>query len=121
MPAPLAEGGPVVVCDGDFDGALIARAAAPPAHHHDHSHMAMAGDHGAMPMTGDAASHEDVHAAWKHCPVGASFGAAAFTTTFVVPLSGDLVYAVPAAPKLALVSNERRAYYRSRAPPFALS
>ena len=82
MPAPLAQGGPVIVCDGGFDGALLARAAASHSHHHDH--MAMAHDHGSMPMAadhtrpmhGDGADHEGVHAAWKHCPVGAVFGIA---------------------------------------------
>jgi hypothetical protein len=127
MPAPLAEGGPVVVCDGGFDGALLARAAAPQSHHHDH--MAMAHDHGSMPMAadhvmpmhGDGAGHDGVHAAWKHCPVGAVFGIAALATVFVPPLALDLAFDAPPPPQAVPTSTERRAYYRSRAPPFALS
>jgi hypothetical protein len=128
MPAPLAEGGPVVVCDGGFDGALLARAAAPHGHHHDP--MAMGHDHGAMPMAaadhtlqthGDGAGHEGVHAAWKHCPVGAVFGIAALASVFVPPFVLDLAFDAPPPPQAVAFSTEHRAYYRSRAPPFALS
>ena len=127
MPAPLAQGGPVIVCDGGFDGALLARAAASHSHHHDH--MAMAHDHGSMPMAadhtmpmhGDGADHEGVHAAWKHCPVGAVFGIAALATVVVPPIALDLAFDAPPPPQGAASSTERRAYYRSRAPPVALS
>ena len=113
MPAPLAEGGPIVICDGGFDGALLAHLGS--ARHATEAHDAAAGMHG---MHHDG--HGSTHDAWKYCPVGALFSSAALATSFALPLL-SFDFERPELPQPVFRSVVRVSPYHSRAPPTTLS
>jgi hypothetical protein len=115
MPAPLAEGGPVVLCHSGLAGAFVrALSEAQTANAHTH-----AADHSA------GTSHEHQHSedepdtshdAWEHCPVGAAFSAAPLSQEFALSLpepDHELGQAEPAAVVRTVFSSP----YRARAPP----
>jgi Protein of unknown function (DUF2946) len=113
MPAPLSAGGPVVLCDGGFDGALLKHVHGAHQHHHDHGSAAH--DHSGGSDDGSHSTHD----AWKHCPVGVLFGTAALATTFSLPLL-DLSFERPTLPVYAAPRVAVTVPYRSRAPPASL-
>lgn len=117
MPAPLGEGGPVVLCHGGLAGAFfrgLSQAQSPNVHMHMADDSAgTSSDHGHSDLDPDA-SHE----AWEHCPVGAAFSAAPLPQEFTFSLldsEHDFGQAEPEAAVRAVFPS----VYRARAPPAA--
>lgn len=101
MPAPLAEGGPFVLCPGGLSGANYFLADDDGKHAHGH-------DHGA--------EGEDSAVAWEFCPTGFVSGQAALTADpavavpFLKPFAPEAGHVVATYP--AVVPS-----YHARAPP----
>lgn len=106
MPAPLAAGGPIILCPGGSAGAIVRflseRSADNHQHHSQHEHGS------------------DDYEAWEYCPVGASLSAAALApaiTDVAVPALEHVLEALdPAPPNYRTPSH----VYRARAPPVSL-
>lgn len=133
MPAPIADGGPLMLCPGGPGGAALLqllqrhRAAsgmasaepdrgspyAPPPRH---AHEQHAGGNHDTDLGGDAPATEAY--AWEHCALGVTLAASALFSAI------DLSLPIPAAERPAALEASPPArvsfgHYRPRAPPFA--
>jgi hypothetical protein len=104
MPAPLGQGGPIMLCPGGFFGA------APSVR--DDLHAGHHGDHHAH---GEEQSGSE-HAGWEHCPVGSIFAAAALTSSVDLPVLALRHVLQPLEPARAIASIATQPY-QARAPP----
>jgi hypothetical protein len=103
MPAPLDQGGPIMLCPGGlFGGVPVASEDAHTSHGDQHSH-------------GDDSS-ESGHAGWEHCPVGSILAAAALTSVAELPTLALQHVLLPAEHAGEIESLTTRAY-QARAPP----
>jgi hypothetical protein len=130
MPAPIGEGGPVVVCHAGLAGQMFARLAASRdgvgadhagAHAAQGEHSAHAGhiDHASADVAADRDVLSDpAHEAWEQCPFGAAFGAALLASNFspdLLALEHSLEIVEPSQPTAVRPIS----LYRARAPPSA--
>jgi hypothetical protein len=113
MPAALADGGPIRLCDS-YRGGLAAEQLSMPSAHMG-QHVEHAADMSAA--AGEEHAHEPgQHHEWKHCSLGALASAAAITS--------DWAFALPFSAAERIESSEQVAHghrtliqFRSRAPP----
>lgn len=136
MPAPAADGGPVVLCPGGPGGGLIAKLVASRGARGigSASHLAALEDHGAHRAVHDhhAAAHpahphhgnhhggreDDGHAGFdaSYCPLGAGAAFAALAPSFDVELL-DLAFSLDAIAEAPIAARPALRAYESRAPP----
>ena len=117
MPAPLGQGGPVILCHGGIAGQFLASLQTEPTEpdHHAHAHgEAASGAH-------DGASHDDSgqHEAWELCPIGSALAAAALTAEFDLQ-TVTLSEPAPAVEPVAFATTLLARSYWARAPPSTL-
>jgi hypothetical protein len=119
MPAPLAAGGPIVICHGGLAGAFFqglaepARDTAMPAHAADRSAMMHLAHSDHSSATDEPALD---HSAWDHCPTGVSASAAPLAQSFSFsllvlsdrPANPESHFGIPVPP----IGS-----YQARAPP----
>jgi hypothetical protein len=112
MPAPIAEGGPIILCHGGLSGKVFATLKQEHHGHHSPAHTGAAANTEDGSSTGDNGQHE----AWELCPVGATLKASALTAEFSV----QILYLSHPAPTseafVAIPATIARTYW-ARAPP----
>ena len=106
MPAPLAEGGPFVLCPGGLSGANYFLAPGDGEHAH-HGH-------------GQGADGDDGAVGWEFCPTGFVSGLTALAAepSFAVPF---LRQYIPAPGHVAAAYPAAVRSYHARGPPFTQS
>jgi hypothetical protein len=115
MPAPLADGGPIVLCHGGAAGQVLSRLGELAGNHHS-EHGDQHRDH--HPDTGEDGS--GVHDAWEICPLGKVLTAAAITAEFTLHTL-ELSEPAPATEPRNLTAAVTHGAYWARAPPLSLS
>jgi hypothetical protein len=116
MPAPLSEGGPIILCHGGLSGQVFATLAREQHDHHSAAHTGVAGD------TEGGSSPEDngQHEAWELCPVGATLKASALTAEFGVQIL-HLSHPAPTPEAFVAIPATVARSYWARAPPQSYS
>jgi hypothetical protein len=117
MPAPLGQGGPVILCHGGIAGEFFKslRTERADADHHAHHGDASSGSH-------DVASHDDgsgQHEAWELCPIGSALAAVALTGEFALQTL-ELDEPAPAVEPAPFATTLLARAYWARAPPSIL-
>lgn len=118
MPAPLAAGGPIMLCHGGLAGAFFQALTEQSRDNAAHGHTAddSAMDHHAQSDHASDTDPTQEFSAWDHCPTGATASAAALAPGFSISLLA-LAHAQPdpelhvGTPATPLKS------YQARAPP----
>jgi hypothetical protein len=119
MPAPLAAGGPIVVCHGGLAGAFFqawaepGRDAAMPAQVANHSAM---NQHAPSDHSSDTDEPTQSHSAWDHCPTGATASAAALAQSFSFTLLELSHRQLDPEPRFDTPASPTD-FYQARAPP----
>ena len=116
MPAPFAEGGPVILCHGGMSGKIFATFAKVHGGHHSAAHSGAAANTEDGSSTGDGGQHE----AWELCPVGATLKASALTAELTVQVL-YLSHPVPTSEGFVAISATVARSYWARAPPESYS
>lgn len=111
MPAPFAEGGPIILCHGGLTGKVFEGF----AHQHDHRldvHDGSDSDahHGGIDES------DGQHAAWELCPVGSALSAFAVTADFELHVL-SLSQPISPSESPALIASVVTKSYWARAPP----
>jgi hypothetical protein len=120
MPAPLSEGGPIVLCDSGLAGVFPRGLAHRTPAHHAHSHH----DNTEHAAREDAPAQQDAgqwtHDSWQYCPFGALSSTAPIAVDFALRL---LELGSERAASLGTRSAGIAAFrhYQARAPPSTLS
>ncbi|HEX6993062.1 MAG TPA: hypothetical protein VF339_02845 [Gammaproteobacteria bacterium] len=113
MPAPLADGGPIRICDGGIAGALLAalteqRASAvqPAADTHADAHHSQHDDH----------QRGLDHEGWERCPIGTAFAFAVLAYDLALPLP-SLEHVLAEGERDVAIPRALPSHYHARAPP----
>lgn len=112
MPAPLAEGGPIILCHGGLSGKVFATVAEERHGHHSPAQSSAAVDTEDGSPTHDNGQHE----AWELCPVGATLKTSALTAEFNIQTL-QLSHPAPTSEAFVAISATVARSYWPRAPP----